>query len=344
MIRHVETTVFLGLAVGLHLVLFAGVSLRGTEAGGAGGEEMITILAASDRIETMVEEWKRPPEIEIENVEKQLAPTTDVAPLRPMEMTALPPQPDQPNPQQHSGTEQVPMLTALPQRIETQDVTLPIPVPQKMDPVEKPKKEESRKPPARLTAPTPPKQDDAPAEIAPPASPDPAPEALPQDPSLAGKRPVSRPERLKARTTPAKAPSRTVKKAEKAQSAARGTAGQRAAGSGGGAVAGSGKAKVTSGATKAKAASLQKVWGAKIRNRVERAKRHPGGRRAGRVTVALSVTRGGKLAGVSVRQSSGNAALDKAAVSAVRRAGRFPKAPDGLTKAAYRFTITMAFN
>ncbi|GAA6200454.1 TonB family protein [Aquicoccus sp. SU-CL01552] len=344
MVRYVETAVFLGLAVGLHLVLFAGVPPRGTEAGGAGGEETITILAASDRVETMVEAWKRPPEIEIENVEKQLAPTPDVAPPRPMEMTALPPQPDQPIPLQHPGAEQMPMLMALPQRIETRDVTLPMPVPQKMKPVEKPKEKESRKPPVRLTAPTPPKQDEAPPEIAPPAPPEPAPEALPQDPSLAGKRPVSRPERPKKRKELAKEPSKTAKKAAKAQSAARGTAGQRAAGTGGGAVAGSGKAKVTSGATKAKVAALQQVWGAKIRNRVERAKRHPGGRKAGRVTVALNVTRGGKLAGVSVRKSSGNASLDKAAVSAVRRAGRFPKAPDGLTKAAYTFTITMAFN
>lgn len=58
-----------------------------------------------------------------------------------------------------------------------------------------------------------------------------------------------------------------------------------------------------------------------------------------RITLAAS----GKLVGVSVAASSGNAALDAAAVKAVQAAGKFPAAPKGLADATYSFTLPMTF-
>jgi protein TonB len=53
---------------------------------------------------------------------------------------------------------------------------------------------------------------------------------------------------------------------------------------------------------------------------------------SGTVTVRLTVTRSGALADLSIAASSGNAALDEAALKAVRAAGRFPAAPEGLSQ------------
>jgi protein TonB len=59
--------------------------------------------------------------------------------------------------------------------------------------------------------------------------------------------------------------------------------------------------------------------------------------------VTLVVGRDGRLQGVSLAASSGSAALDRAAIEAVRRAGRFPPAPAGLDRAAYTFAVPMTF-
>ncbi|WGT50802.1 cell envelope integrity protein TolA [Thioclava nitratireducens] len=89
--------------------------------------------------------------------------------------------------------------------------------------------------------------------------------------------------------------------------------------------------------------SLMGSWGGDIRARIERAKQTPSGAGAGRVIVALNIARDGRLIGASVAQSSGNATLDRAALEAVRRAGRFPAAPQGLGKPSYSFSLPMAF-
>ncbi|KEO56118.1 TonB family protein [Thioclava pacifica] len=89
--------------------------------------------------------------------------------------------------------------------------------------------------------------------------------------------------------------------------------------------------------------SLMGSWGGQIRARIERHKTPPAGAGAGRVTVAITVARDGRLLGVAVAKGSGNAALDQAALDAVRRAGRFPAAPRGLSKPQYSFTLPMVF-
>ncbi len=151
-------------------------------------------------------------------------------------------------------------------------------------------------------------------------------------------RPKARPE-APAKPTPAPA----AGTAEKAAPDGNVAPARNAAGEGGGAVAGNrGTAKTLS---KAAAADLKASWGATIRARVERRKSYPAAAEGatGKVTVRLTVRRDGALSGVTVAKSSGNAALDAAAVRAVKAAATFPAAPDGLTDARYSFTLPMSF-
>ncbi|WP_417806849.1 energy transducer TonB [Thioclava sp.] len=151
-------------------------------------------------------------------------------------------------------------------------------------------------------------------------------------------RPVAKP---KAKPKPQ--PKTATKTAPKASRASQAAPKQQAQGAGGGAAAGQqGKAKaatLSSGQTRAAMAA----WGAQIRARIERAKTPPAGAGAGRVVVTLRVSRSGQLLSVSLARSSGRAALDRAALQAVRRAGRFAPAPKGLGAQSYAFDLPMAF-
>lgn len=84
-------------------------------------------------------------------------------------------------------------------------------------------------------------------------------------------------------------------------------------------------------------------WGGRIRSCISRRALAPRGLdRGGRVELTLSVSRAGVIQSVGVRRSSGNAALDEAAVRAARQAGRCPPAPAGLTRASYSFQLPIA--
>jgi protein TonB len=98
-------------------------------------------------------------------------------------------------------------------------------------------------------------------------------------------------------------------------------------------------------ATRKGDASLEAGWGAQIRSRIERRKAYPraAGGAAGRVTLTITVARDGLLESVALAASSGHAALDQAAVAAVRRAGRLPAAPAGLGAPRHVFTLPMDF-
>lgn len=93
--------------------------------------------------------------------------------------------------------------------------------------------------------------------------------------------------------------------------AARATAGQQSQGSGGAAEAAS--------------------WQRQVQRRLNNAKRYPrsAGGATGTALVRFTISAGGGLAGVSLVQSSGNPALDQAAVDAVTRAAPFPPPPSG---------------
>ncbi len=186
-----------------------------------------------------------------------------------------------------------------------------------------------------LPAPGPERVPDA-SVTAPPAPP--VVTLTPDTAKLADTRPRQRPKRS--------APPKPKAKADPAQKPAAASTAQRAAGQGQGANAGNARASQAPSLSAGQIQSLTAQWGAKLRRKVERRKRYPSAARgaSGTVLVRLTVGRDGSLRGVALARSSGNAALDQAAVRAVQSAGRFPSAPNGLSKASYRFTLPMQFN
>ncbi|TQS71499.1 TonB family protein [Rhodobacteraceae bacterium] len=225
-------------------------------------------------------------------------------------------------------------LPATPPQMQMPDISLPQmadapPAPPKTAALETPKMPEmpddlSQMPPETTEAPPPPPERFAPEQSA---------------------RPKARPDRPKPAPKKTARPQQTQRDAPVREKASTSSAAQRAAGQGNrGAQGQQGQAKAAT-VSKAQSANLQAQWGAQIRQRIERRKRYPSAARgaSGRVVVRVSVTRSGQLAGVSLAQSSGNGAIDQAAVQAVQRAGRFPAAPSGLGGASYSFSLPMTF-
>jgi periplasmic protein TonB len=151
------------------------------------------------------------------------------------------------------------------------------------------------------------------------APPPPSPKALAQSP-----RPLVRPDVANA---PASAPQ----------------AARLAQGQGGGQTSGTAPAAApeSPALNQAQRQSLVAAWGGQIMARIERAR--PRVNASGQVTLSLRIGRDGTLSALGVARSSGNAALDAAAMDAVRRAGRFPAAPDALREASYGFTLPIRF-
>lgn len=156
----------------------------------------------------------------------------------------------------------------------------------------------------------------------------------------------TRPKIRPARPAPPRKAASAATARQKKQPATGAIPAQRASGQGGGANAGTAERDQTATLSADRRASLAARWGAEVRRRVERRKRYPGtARRAtGTAQVRITLGRDGGLHGVAVVRSSGNAALDAAAMQAVRAAGRFPPAPKGLTKPSYSFTLPMRFS
>lgn len=187
------------------------------------------------------------------------------------------------------------------------------------------------------------------ASVTAPPPPPPVQRPDPELERLGETRPQVRPERpdppkQQARREPA--PKKQAKKADKPKQAAASSAAQRAAGQGQGANAGNARQTQAATLSAGQIQSLTARWGAQVRRQIERRKRYPSAARgaSGTVTVRLTVGRNGSLQGVGLARSSGNAALDQAALRAVQSAGRFAAAPKGLTKASYTFTLQMRFN
>ncbi|WP_339113635.1 TonB family protein [Thioclava sp. GXIMD2076] len=159
----------------------------------------------------------------------------------------------------------------------------------------------------------------------------------------ATERPMARPERpapkRQAKPEPTPEPARKSDRTSAAQAA------QAASGSGNRGAAGeNGQAKAAT-LSKAQADNLRGRWGAQIRQRIERRKRYPSAARGaqGQAVVRLTVSAAGQLVSVSLARSSGNAAIDQAAVTAVQRAGQFPAAPRGLGASSLSFSLPMSF-
>ncbi|WP_375688609.1 cell envelope integrity protein TolA [Pseudooceanicola sp. LIPI14-2-Ac024] len=204
-----------------------------------------------------------------------------------------------------------------------------------------PPEEETATETPEITQDTPPERPDAPV----PEAPQPVEQAalpqidteVPPPPETAAPtsspRPPVRPEQ------PKPAPERPTQSTE--SSAPRQAT--RSAGSGGSAQAGIAQSSGAKTLSQSQVQSAMSSWGAQIRARIERRKRHPGGR-GGRVTLQLTVSSSGQITGAQVARSSGNPRLDQAAMAAVRQAGRMPAAPAGLSNPSYTFNLPMDFN
>lgn len=285
-----EFSVFGALALGLHVALMADYPEQGADAGGAGGDALLTLVGATPQIETMVETWTRPPSAQPVVDTVQTLPEIE-RPLLPMSSVRLDEAPN-------SRLRLAAMIEPRPETPERPEI-------------------DTTPPPQPKVEPDPPKV-------------------------TADRRPKKRPEREPAKK-PEQKPKSKAKPAERAQRASAGSTAQKAAGSGGSAQAGNSGKAATKTLSPGKEASLIATWGARIRSQVERRKRHPGGRAKGRVVLKISVVRNGQLQSVSVRRSSGQPALDAAAVAAVKRAGRFPAAPKQLTKPVFVFSLPINF-
>lgn len=173
----------------------------------------------------------------------------------------------------------------------------------------------------------------------PPPEPEPAPEPEP----LPDTRPEPRPE-PQPDPDPEPAPRAEPRQPQPAPPPADSVAEQRAAGSGGGANAGASSAQ-TAAASAARAENLRASWRAAVQARVARSISYP--REAGRaefvVGITFSVALNGRVSGVALSRSSGNAALDAAALRVARAVRRLPAAPAGLSDGAYTFDTPLTF-
>lgn len=94
----------------------------------------------------------------------------------------------------------------------------------------------------------------------------------------------------------------------------------------------------------ASAQVLKAKWGTAIYTKVQRNMRFPRSLNAGGTAkLALQVARNGTLQELKLIRSSGNNAVDAAALRAVQRAGRFAAAPKGLDADAYGFSLSLTF-
>lgn len=302
----VEGGTALGLALALHLGAFAWApEAPAALASGDGGVDLISLEAADASIAELVAEWDRPPE---------LTPPADASPEAPQPQADPPPMaqvtPDLPPVLAMAAP--APVLAPPPDLPQASPLSLlpPPPAP--------------ARPPEPVAAPAPP----PPEPVAAPAPPPPEPVAAPPPPE-----PLARP-----------APRPKPPAAAKPPSAAR--AAQKSAGSGGGTAAGDRGAAQVATLSRARIDDLRAGWGAAIRARVERRKSYPADARgaSGAVTVRLTVSGGGALVGVALAASSGNAALDQAALRAVQAAAPFPAAPADLPQGNQSFTLRMRYS
>jgi len=167
------------------------------------------------------------------------------------------------------------------------------------------------------------------AALAPPTKPAPKPDPKPEP---------------KPEAAPEPAPKPVAKTPEPAAEDSAAQPAQAAAGEGEKGAAGKSGAAQVATASGAAAADLRAEWGADIRARIERRKSYPrdGDGAAGTVKLRIVVGADGRLRGVGIVSSSGSEALDRAAIRAVERAGRFPRAPEGIADEA-SFTLPVSF-
>ena len=321
--RLTESLLFLPLAAVLHVGIWAAApTIMGASATGGPGQAQATLTAASAQHVALADAWQTPP---------QTAPAPDL----PDVAIALGPLPKPSAPQPGPSLPPVPSLSALlpaalPQTVLQPPRNIPVippasPAPQ-LRPVDtapprapqittdravqtpRPSRPVALRPDAQVLA-----------DTSPPATP-----PQPRPPPKPAQKPTAKP----AQTKPPSAPSQRTSGGGKAKRPQTGRSGKDATQS-------------TNAATRN---AVRANWGAKIQGKVLRRLIYPrNATGSGVARIALTIDRGGRLTGLQLSKSSGVAAFDQAALSAVRRAGRFPKAPRALTDPTYTFSMSLTF-
>ncbi|MEC3859974.1 TonB family protein [Mesobacterium sp. TK19101] len=326
-----EASAFLTLAGALHVAAFtlSPPGLSGGDSGGAGGTDALTLAALPPAMAQMVQDWTRAPEL-ADTLPEPAAPIADAAAPAPR-ADPLPPRAHPlAAPRLDTATDKAPAIRTNPRLappVLPAQVTAQVAAP--VNPTQPTAATRPRSTPDR------PLQRPRQALMKPPATAalprvDPTP-AEPRHAPGASLRPHPRPDR-----TPA-AQSRPTATDDAPRAA------QRATGNGGTTGGSTARPAAPSGPSRAALQNAQAQWGAQIRQRVARAQRYPRGTRAtGVVKLQITVTRAGTLAGARILTSSGDAALDRAALSAARSA-RLPAAPAALPDNRYSFNLPLRF-
>lgn len=330
----VEMAPFLAVALVVHMGAFALVARGVASAGGDGGAGQITLEGGDPGVAALVAAWDRPPEVvpppapagtaaskdetvTLPQTESSAAP--DLPALHPLNPPALPtdPAPDTAPP--------APLVALMPEPEPARDAPAFAQAPDQL---------------AQLTTTT---QAPALAGLIEPLvneRPDAAPSPLPQTappPPLVTAQPPERSPHPPARPAPRRAAQATT-----SRSAASAPPAQRAAGTGARGHEGQSGPSRHSGNAGADTGGLMAQWGGALRAAVQRQQRHPSAARSGgTVLLRLDIHSDGRLLGVALQQSSGHAALDQAALDAVRRA-RLPAAPQGLS-GSFQFNLPVRF-
>ena len=326
--RVLEGSVFISLALAAHLGILGMARNDGQQAAGAAGDTTVTLTGSLGSIETMVADWKRPPDAAYDTtMAEPPTPTLDqtqIAALQPSPDRVAPASVSRPNVANALPTH-IPEAVPLPQPPAAAPELASSPSGQASPKVPEPSRSLAAKLPARVSAPQ-----DHPGPL-PNITPPPALNAL-REATRPMKRPVQRAQAPVAEQQSKPAP---------AQPAA------RAKGRGAGANAGSAGNAVTSTVSQGQKAKLMAVWSSQIQRRIQRKLVYPRKARErrifGKVMVRLTVNSSGQILSSSISKGSGTAVLDRAAQSTIANVGTFSAAPDGLSGGSYSFNVPIVF-
>ena len=341
--RLIEGAIFIAAATGLHALAFWSYdSQAGGKTTGDLGDATVSVFLESSELAALVKEWDTPPEAMPASVQPDAPTVPDAAAPVSSTIAALSRSTAPDRPQAASQDALQGLDTRLPAPATLTDATptqpnLPAVLPA----------------PAQVAGLTSNRQAQTPVPLAPPTTDDAMDVQTPPQPDdgtvYVSQRPQLRPADLKI-------PAPQPKKTAKAKPAAQPTPKKKASAPSAPAVkqvqkgakaktvnTGAAVKQKSAGLSKGQAAKLQAQWGNKIRSAVARAQRMPRGVKGkSTVLIRLSVTPSGKLASVGIGKSSGNAAIDQAALKAAR-AARLPRAPKGLSAQSYSFNLPLNF-
>ncbi|QOL81253.1 TonB family protein [Pseudooceanicola spongiae] len=130
--RLLETTAFLALAVGLHVAIAMRIPAdEGSDAGGQGGQALVSLQGAAPGMVEMVEAWETPPDVAQPDTPEMTQPQSEPAPEAPVAQTA--PRPSFPS---------MELAEALPDTAALPKVDQDVPPPPEAEPEPEPEPQE----------------------------------------------------------------------------------------------------------------------------------------------------------------------------------------------------------